>query len=105
MEERIVTTEAKAKEIKHLVDKIITNAKKIQADPERKVAVIRDLNNKIPRKAVEKLTGDFLNTFSPRTSGYTRITKLGSRKSDSAHMAIIEFVDRQELTQQIPQSE
>ncbi|HCP08775.1 MAG TPA: 50S ribosomal protein L17 [Candidatus Moranbacteria bacterium] len=91
MEEKIETTEAKAKEIKGMIDKIINKAKGVNAK-DRKVAVIRALNNQIPLKAVRKITGEFLEKFSERSSGYTRIIKLSPRQSDSARMAIIEFV-------------
>ena len=92
LNEKITTTEAKAKEIKPVVDKVITKAKKAQSQPERKVAIIRDLRKSLNKEAVGKLSGDFLKKFSERNSGYTRIVKLPNRKSDDAKMAIIEFV-------------
>lgn len=92
MNEKIKTTEAKAKEIKGQVDKLINKAKGMQVEG-KKVAVIRNLTGVIPMMAVKKLSGEFLNRFSKRTSGYTRIIKLEPRKSDAAKMAIIEFVD------------
>ncbi|MDO8240955.1 MAG: 50S ribosomal protein L17 [Candidatus Moranbacteria bacterium] len=92
MQEKIKTTEAKAKEMKAKIDKLINKAKltKIEA---KKVAVLRDLRIMIPLMAVKKLSGEFLDKFSKRTSGYTRIVKLEARKGDAAKMAIIEFVD------------
>lgn len=92
LREKIKTTEAKAKEVKSLVDKIINKAKIAQIETKR-IAVIRELNKKIPVAAVKKLTGDFMNKFSKRSSGYARVIKLAPRKSDSAKMAIVEFVD------------
>jgi len=91
MYEKIETTEAKAKEIKGMIDKLINKAKKTKI-AERKVSVTRDLRNHIPAMATKKLTGEFLDKFSGRTSGYTRIIKLSPRKSDSAKIAVIEFV-------------
>ena len=92
LHEKIKTTEAKAKEVKTLIDKIINKAKLAKVEA-KKVAVIRELDKKVPKEAVKKLTGDFINKFSKRNSGYARVTKLALRKSDSARMAIVEFVD------------
>jgi len=91
MREKITTTEAKAKELKKEVDRVINNAKKIK-DDKRKVSAIRHLDKTLPRMAVKKLSGSFIEKFSSRTSGYTRVIKTGRRKSDNALMAIIEFV-------------
>ncbi|MFA5777768.1 MAG: 50S ribosomal protein L17 [Parcubacteria group bacterium] len=90
IKEKMTTTEAKAKELKGIVDKIINKAKKI--DDSSKVAVIRDLSKKISSKSVKKLSGDLIKRFEGRKSGYTRVSKLGRRKGDSAKMAVIEFV-------------
>lgn len=90
--EKIVTTEAKAKEIKPLVDKIITKIKKAGDDKQKKVSVIRDLRKDLNGDSVKKLSGEFFKKFEGRNSGYTRIVKLAERKSDSAKMAVIEFV-------------
>lgn len=92
IKERIITTEAKAKEIKPHMDRLISKASKISNDPASKVAVIRELRKNLPLVAVKKLTGEFLTQFGTRKSGFTRIIKLGQRRSDSAKMAVIEFV-------------
>lgn len=91
MQEKIETTEAKAKELKDKIDRLINKAKKGQ-DATKKLAVIRDLKKSIPAMAVKKMMGEFVSKFEKRTSGYIRIIKLAPRKSDSARMAIIEFV-------------
>lgn len=91
MEEKIETTVAKAKEIKSLIDKIINKAKRTKTE-NRKLTAIRSLSNEIPAQAVKKLTGEFLGKFSDRDSGYARVIKLSPRKSDSARLAVIEFV-------------
>jgi len=90
--EKIETTEAKAKEAKSKIDRVINLAKKGESDS-RKVLVRRELKKVLPEKAAKKLSGDFLNKFSGRNSGYARVIKLNPRKSDGAKMAIIEFVD------------
>ncbi len=92
LHEKIKTTEAKAKEVKTLIDKVINKAKLAKVET-KKVTVIRDLSKKIPEVAVKKLMGDFIDKFSKRKSGYTRVIKLTPRKSDSAKMAVVEFVD------------
>jgi large subunit ribosomal protein L17 len=92
MKEKIQTTEAKAKEMKAMIDKVINRAK-LSKDEEKKVAIMRDLRTKIPLMAVKKITGEFLDKFAARNSGYTRIIKLVPRKGDAAKLAVMEFVD------------
>ena len=92
MREKITTTEAKAKEIKPMVDKIITKVKKMSKDETKKVATIRELRKELPLMAVKKLSGEFGKKFEKRSSGFSRIIKIEQRKSDGAKMAVIEFV-------------
>lgn len=92
LNEKIVTTEAKAKEIKPVMDKIITKLKKAGDDKQKKISVVRDLRKDLNSDCVAKLAGEFFKKFDGRNSGYTRIIKLVDRKSDSAKMAVIEFV-------------
>lgn len=91
MREKITTTEAKAKEIKPLMDKLLTLAKK-GAAADKSLAALRILKTRIPELAAKKITGEFLKKFDKRNGGYTRIIKLKPRQSDSAKMAVIEFV-------------
>lgn len=94
MHERIETTQAKAKELKMQIDPVITKAKRGGSD---KLVVVRKLEGIIPLIAIKKLmTSEFIERLDKRTSGYTRVIKLPRRKSDSAEMAIIEFVDQKE---------
>lgn len=88
--EKITTTEAKAKELKSIVDKIIGKVKR--KTEEGKMAMIREMNRTLSNKSVKKLSGEFVKKFESRKSGYTRVIKLGRRTGDSAKMAIIEFV-------------
>lgn len=90
--EKITTTEAKAKEVKPIADKIINVAKKAKIGETGKMTAVRNLGSRLPRKAADKLLGDFIGRFDSRSGGYTRIIKLDRRKSDSAKMAVIEFV-------------
>jgi len=92
MHEKIETTEAKAKELKSKIDRIINKAKKTKK-AESKVAIIRDLRNSIPLMAVNKITNeDFIKKVDGRNSGYARVIKLPRRKGDGARMAVIELV-------------
>lgn len=84
--ERIKTTEAKAKEISIFAEKLITKAKK------NSLSVKRELYGVLSDKAAKKLMGEVSQRFSGRNGGYTRVLKLGPRKSDSSNMAIIELV-------------
>jgi large subunit ribosomal protein L17 len=92
LRERITTTEAKAKEVKSLIDQIVNKAKVGRSNTQRLPAIIRELSGYIPAVASRKILGDFGARFDGRTSGYTRVMKLDRRKSDSAKMAVIEFV-------------
>lgn len=93
LHEKMKTTEAKAKEIKGEVDVLVNKAKEGMA-AEKKVSAARYLRNMICARAAEKLQGTpFLERFSGRNSGYTRIIKLSPRQSDGAKIAVIEFVD------------
>ncbi len=87
MKEKIKTTESKAKELRPLVEKFITKAKK-GGDLSKKRYLLRFL----PGKAVKKLTDQIAPRYKRRPGGYTRIVKLGPRRSDGARMAIIELV-------------
>jgi large subunit ribosomal protein L17 len=92
LRERITTTEAKAKEIKNFIDQVVNKAKIGRNDVARRVTIIRELQSMLPAVAVKKLVGDFGVRFETRLNGYARVVKLERRKSDSAKMAIIEFV-------------
>ncbi|MEK7181847.1 MAG: 50S ribosomal protein L17 [Patescibacteria group bacterium] len=92
LHERITTTEAKAKEVKNFIDQIVNKAKVASSDETRRLSMIRELYKEIPVVAVKKLLGEFVTRFEGRNSGFVRVIKLDPRKSDSARMAIIEFV-------------
>jgi large subunit ribosomal protein L17 len=87
-EESIHTTDAKAKELRGLVDKLITYAKK------NTNATVRQAKKYVKDKeAFKKLFNEFPDRFESRVSGYTRIIKYKNRKGDNAPISIIEFVD------------
>jgi large subunit ribosomal protein L17 len=86
--ERINTTEAKAKAVRPLAEKMITFAKKGD------VAARREVLKSIPdRDVVHKLFSDIGPRYAERPGGYTRILKLGQRQGDGAPMARIELVE------------
>jgi large subunit ribosomal protein L17 len=87
LHERVITTEVKAKELRGMVDKIITLGKEGSIHSRRQALVL--VNEK---KAVDKAFDDVAKRFSDRSGGYTRVLKLGPRKGDGASMAIIELV-------------
>ena len=89
--EQIVTTLPKAKELKRVVEKLITLGKKGNLHS-RRLAYnqIRD------KDMVSKLFDSLAKRYSDRKGGYTRVLKAGFRYGDSAPMAVIELVDRDE---------
>ena len=89
-EERIRTTQAKAKRLKPVADRLVTLGKAGTIHARRQaLRMITD------RDIVHKLFDDVAPRFSDRNGGYTRVLKLGPRKGDAAPMAIIEFVEGQ----------
>ena len=85
--EALVTTEAKAKALRPIVEKCVTKAKKGGVYRQRDVvAFIRD------KDMAHKLFDDIGPRYADRNGGYTRILKLGPRHGDNAPMARIEFV-------------
>ncbi|MBU1093770.1 MAG: 50S ribosomal protein L17 [Firmicutes bacterium] len=91
--ERIVTTEAKAKELKKLADKMVTLAKAGTLAARRQAAeTVRFEEVKEGQNALQKLFSDLGPRYKERNGGYTRIIKTVPRRGDAAPMAIIEFV-------------
>ncbi|MGJ8696159.1 MAG: 50S ribosomal protein L17 [Verrucomicrobiaceae bacterium] len=89
---RIRTTLAKAKAIRPIVEKLVTLAKEDTVHSRR--TAFRFLRQK---DAVSRLFGEVAPAVGDRPGGYTRITKLGARMTDSAQMAFIEWVDLENL--------
>lgn len=85
---RILTTEAKAKELRPKVEKMVTKAKNPTLANRRNL-LAGVYNNEL---VVSKLIDDVAPKYAERNGGYTRITKLVARKSDGSQMAVIEFV-------------
>ena len=99
--ETIVTTEARAKEVRRTVEKMITLGKKGDLSARRAAAAyvrneiaIKDFNEETETfpTALQKLFNDLANRYEGRNGGYTRILKVEPRRGDAAPMAIIELV-------------
>jgi len=90
---KITTTEAKAKRVRPLAEKLITKAKRGDLHNRRQVQrVVRD------KDVVHKLFAEIGPHFAERDGGYTRITKTMPRKGDNAKMAVIELVPEKTVT-------
>jgi large subunit ribosomal protein L17 len=113
--ERIETTDAKAKELRRVAERLISKAARLgkvaytpqgelsATDKARRLHASRLVSSFIPRwgvngqgskvDIVEKVLVDLSRRFEGRPGGYTRIVKLGPRRGDGAPMSIIEFID------------
>jgi large subunit ribosomal protein L17 len=89
LHEQIVTTLPKAKEMRAIVDKLITLGKKGSLHARRQaISQIQDVS------VVRKLFEELAPRYKERNGGYTRVLKAGFRYGDNAPMAVIELVDR-----------
>lgn len=84
---KVETTEARAKEIRPVVERLVSVAKR------QNLSALRDLMKVLPKKTAAKLYYEISQKYKDRSGGYLRITKMARfRKRDGAKMAIIEFV-------------
>ncbi|WP_026358888.1 50S ribosomal protein L17 [Aureimonas ureilytica] len=87
--EQIVTTLPKAKELRPIVEKMITLGKRGDLHARRQaISQVRD------ETVIKKLFATLAPRYADRNGGYTRVLKAGFRRGDNAPMAVIEFVDR-----------
>ncbi|KYD20694.1 MAG: 50S ribosomal protein L17 [Caldibacillus debilis] len=94
--ERIETTEARAKELRSVVEKLITLGKRGDLHARRQAAAfIRKETADAEKKqdALQKLFSEIAPRYEDRQGGYTRILKIGPRRGDGSPMVIIELVD------------
>lgn len=93
--ERIETTETRAKELRSVVEKMITLGKRGDLHARRQVAsfVRREAADE-NQDAIQKLFAELAPRYAERQGGYTRILKLGPRRGDAAPMVYLELVDR-----------
>jgi large subunit ribosomal protein L17 len=89
LHERVQTTDAKAKELRRWADRMVTLGKRGSLHARRQaLAYVRD------HKVVRKLFDEIAARFNDRAGGYTRITKIGLRRGDTAPLSIIELTER-----------
>jgi large subunit ribosomal protein L17 len=130
LHERIETTEAKAKELRRVVERLISKARRLgpaaytpwndlnAADRSRRLAVKRDVGSFLQRfgvistndksekvDLVEKVFCDLAKRFASRPGGYTRIIKIGRRRGDSAEMSLIELVEADAAKELAPKAQ
>ena len=87
--ERVQTTEAKAKEVRRLIDRVITWGKR--GDLHARRLAVRQVRS---RTVVKKVFDELAPRYRERPGGYTRIMKVGYRHGDNAPMVVLELVDR-----------
>ena len=93
--ERIRTTLEKAKELRPIAEKVVTQGKRDTLHARRLV------NRWIPKRGlVKKVFEEIAPRFSSRPGGYLRIVRLGPRQGDGAEMAILEFVDQADVEEE-----
>ena len=95
--ERVETTEARAKELRSVVEKLITLGKKGDLASRRQAAkTLRNVeilnDDESIQTALQKLFGEVAERYTERQGGYTRILKVGPRRGDGAESVIIELV-------------
>ena len=99
--ERVTTTQTRAKELKRTAERVLTCAKKGDLHARRQVLrIIAD------KQVVAKLFDELGPRYKSRNGGYTRVIKLGPRRGDGAFMSIVELVDRPGVAaEETPQAE
>ncbi len=121
-EERIQTTDAKAKELRGIAERLITVAKNgaqleseaqaaVQAEDKQRLAAAALHKRRMAARTVKdkdvlrKLFGDIQARFQDRQGGYTRILKVGYRKGDAAPMSLIELTVRKTVASVAPKAD
>src|SRR5699024_1711165 len=101
--ERIVTTEARAKEVRSVAEKMLTLGKRGDLHARRQaaafvrneLAIVQETEDEVVVQTVlQKLFDDLAPRFAERNGGYTRILKMGPRRGDAAPMVVLEFVEQ-----------
>lgn len=106
--ERIETTEARAKELRSVVEKLVTLGKRGDLHARRQAAAYvrhETADAETKQDAVQKLFSVIAERYADRQGGYTRILKVGPRRGDGAPVAIIEFVEKKKQEQEQDQEQ
>ncbi|MEM7483363.1 MAG: 50S ribosomal protein L17 [Acidobacteriota bacterium] len=90
--ERIITTLPKAKELRSIAERLVTRGRQDTVPARRWMRTWID-----DRSMIKKVFEEISPRFSDRPGGYTRIIKLGPRQGDNAEMAVLEFIDYDEI--------
>ena len=90
LNKRIKTTDAKAKELRGFVDRLVTYAKKDDVHGRRLIR--KKIHGNLSKHISNVLVDEIAPNYSDRNGGYTRIIKLDNRKNDNAPVSIVEFV-------------
>ena len=91
LHKRIKTTDAKGKELRSFIDRLITYAKKGNVHGRRLIQ--KRIQGKHSKKIANILIHDIAPNCENRNGGYTRMIKIGNRKNDNAMVSLIEFID------------
>ena len=90
LNKRIKTTDAKAKELRGFVDRLVTYAKKDDVHGRRLIR--KKIHGNLSKHISNVLVDEIAPNYSDRNGGYTRIIKLDNRKNDNAPVSLVEFV-------------
>ena len=91
LHKRIQTTDAKGKELRGFIERLVTYAK--QGDVHGRRLIQKKIQGKRAKKIANILIHDLAPTYENRNGGYTRLIKLNNRNNDNASVSLIEFVD------------
>ena len=99
---RIRTTDAKAKEVRGFIERLVTYAKR--GDVHGRRLIIQKINGTLGKKIANILVHEIVPVYENRQGGYTRIIKLNNRKNDNAPVSMLEFVDISPETNEVEET-
>ena len=96
---QIITTDAKAKELRRYAERLVTYAKKDNLHGRR--LILKNIKGSNSKSIANILIHDIAPIYKDRNGGYTRIIKLGNRKNDNSLVSMIQFVDFKKTTETV----